>query len=215
MTEHLDFDALNDLVDGQLSPEKIVAAHAHLATCVRCQAAHDALTRTISAAAALPRDVVPPAASWDGVLARLAPRRRRVFNMSFAGLAAAALLIAALSAGVTALVMRNDTHDARVSSAPTQHSVQPRHIVFAAEEKSYAESAAQLEAMLAGRRDSLAPSTVATVERSLRVADSAIAEARAALERDPANRAIEAILVSNYDRKIDLLRRATELSPRT
>ena len=66
-----------------------------------------------------------------------------------------------------------------------------------------------------GRGDSLAPSTVATVERSLRIADSAIAEARSALEQDPANRVLGELFVSNYERKIDLLRRATELAPRT
>ena len=69
--------------------------------------------------------------------------------------------------------------------------------------------------MLDQRRDSLAPSTVATVERSARIADSAIAEARAALEHDPSNRVLADLLVSNYERKLDLLRRATELAPRT
>ena len=69
--------------------------------------------------------------------------------------------------------------------------------------------------MLDERRDSLAPSTVATVERSLRIADSAIAEARAALERDPSNAVLAALFTSNYERKIDVLRRATELAPRT
>jgi len=36
-----------------------------------------------------------------------------------------------------------------------------------------------------------------------------------ALEHDPANRVLADLLVSNYERKIDLLRRATELAPRT
>ena len=65
------------------------------------------------------------------------------------------------------------------------------------------------------RRDSLSASTVETVERSLRVADEAIAEAREALERDPSNGVLVRIFESNYERKIDLLRRATELAPRT
>jgi hypothetical protein len=56
---------------------------------------------------------------------------------------------------------------------------------------------------------------VATVERSLRIADSAIAEARDALERDPSNVVLERLFASNYERKIDLLRRANELAPRT
>ena len=56
---------------------------------------------------------------------------------------------------------------------------------------------------------------MATVEHSLRIADSAIAEARAALASDPANAALAALFNSNYERKIDVLRRATELAPRT
>jgi hypothetical protein len=56
---------------------------------------------------------------------------------------------------------------------------------------------------------------VETVERSLHVADAAIAEARDALARDPANGLLAEIFASNYERKIDLLRRATELAPRT
>jgi hypothetical protein len=89
----------------------------------------------------------------------------------------------------------------------------PAHLVVA--ERGYARSMEALWRTLDERRDSLAPSTVATVERSLRIADSAIAEARSALERDPANRVLADLLVSNYERKLDLLRRASELAPRT
>jgi hypothetical protein len=79
----------------------------------------------------------------------------------------------------------------------------------------YTRSIEALRRTLDERRDSLAPSTIATVERSARIADSAIAEARAALERDPANRVLEELLHSNYERKVDLLQRAAELAPRT
>ena len=86
---------------------------------------------------------------------------------------------------------------------------------LASAEQGYLRSAEALRRTLDERRDSLAPSTVATVERSLRIADSAIAEARAALERDPSNAVLAALFTSNYERKIDVLRRATELAPRT
>jgi hypothetical protein len=69
--------------------------------------------------------------------------------------------------------------------------------------------------MLHQRRASPAPSTVVVVERSLRIADSAIAEAREALARDPANRALAEIFASNHERKIELLERASELARRT
>ena len=103
----------------------------------------------------------------------------------------------------------------RASALPrtTEPAQLPAHLVVA--ERGYARSIDALWRTLDERRDSLAPSTVATVERSLRIADSAIAEARSALEQDPANRVLADLLVSNYERKIDLLRRATELAPRT
>ena len=89
----------------------------------------------------------------------------------------------------------------------------PAHLAVA--ERGYERSVDALWRTLDERRDSLAPSTVATVERSLRIADSAIAEARSALEQDPSNRVLAELFVSNYERKIDVLRRATELAPRT
>ena len=86
---------------------------------------------------------------------------------------------------------------------------------LASTETSFTRSVDVLQRTLSERRDSLAPSTVETVERSLRVADSAIAEARVALARDPSNGTLVKLFASNYARKIDLLRRATELAPRT
>jgi anti-sigma factor RsiW len=214
MTDHPDFGALNDLVDGRLTPERTAEVRAHLAACGHCQAAYGALGAVIDRAAALPRDVAPPPELWNEVRGRLATRPH-VASRRFTpnALAAAALLAAALGSGVTGLVMRQGHQGTeQVASVPPPPAL-PAQLTSI--EIRYAESAARLEATLAERRDSLAPATVATVERSLRIADSAIAEARAALERDPANRAIEAILASNYERKIDLLRRANALSPRT
>ena len=49
-------------------------------------------------------------------------------------------------------------------------------------------------------------------ERSLATIDSAIAEARAALAADPANEALVRNLSAHYERKVELLHRATELS---
>jgi hypothetical protein len=98
-------------------------------------------------------------------------------------------------------------------STPATAARLPAHLAVA--ELGYERSIDALRRTLDERRDSLAPSTVATVERSLRIADSAIAEARSALERDPSNRVLAELFASNYERKIDLLRRASELAPRT
>lgn len=181
----------------------------------------DELTR------ALPREIAPPSDLWSSIRAELAPRSSRGIRWT-AGwrLAAAGLVIAASSSILTLFAMRARdgerppvavyTADSAPAHARTpQHAPAqlPAHLVVA--ERSYARAIDALWRTLDERRDSLAPSTVATVERSLRIADSAIAEARSALEQDPANRVLADLLVSNYERKIDLLRRATELAPRT
>ena len=61
----------------------------------------------------------------------------------------------------------------------------------------------------------LDPATIATVERSLTTIDGAIAEARAALMRDPGNGTLSRLLASSYEQKVTLLRRASELTPRS
>ena len=175
--------------------------------------------------AALPREIAPPPDLWPAIRAELAPRSARTVRWT-AGwrLAAAGLLIAASSSILTLLAVRarDDARDAAVVATADRAPAHPRtpapaqlpaHLVVA--ERGYARSIDALWRTLDERRDSLAPSTVATVERSLRIADSAIAEARSALEQDPANRVLGELFVSNYERKIDLLRRATELAPRT
>jgi hypothetical protein len=68
-----------------------------------------------------------------------------------------------------------------------------------------------LEGILAARRADLDSSTVRAVEASLRVIDRAIAQARAALLRDPNNPYLNGHLRSTLDRKLDLLRRAAML----
>ena len=174
--------------------------------------------------AGLPREIAPPPDLWPAIRAELAPRAtRRVRWTAGWRLAAAGLVVAASSSILTLFTMRA-SDSARDSVAVTADRVPPHprtpappqlpaHLVAA--ERGYARSVDALWRTLDERRDSLAPSTVATVERSLRIADSAIAEARAALEQDPANRVLADLFVSNYERKIDLLRRATELAPRT
>jgi hypothetical protein len=170
--------------------------------------------------AALAREIVPPPDLWPAIRADLTPRSARTIRWNVRWrLAAAGLLIAASSSILTLLAVRQRerTHEmGAVATADTSSPMGarlPTHLVVA--ELGYTRSIDALRRTLDERRDSLAPSTVATVERSLRIADSAIAEARSALEHDPANRVLAELFVSNYERKVDLLRRATELAPRT
>ncbi|MEO7456893.1 MAG: hypothetical protein ABIY52_11575 [Gemmatimonadaceae bacterium] len=171
--------------------------------------------------AELPRDIAPPADLWADIRAGLEPRDAVALprtGMAFRTrqLIAAGLVVAVASSAITALALRNrGATQQAAEAAPSRPAAPELPVVLANAEHGYTRSVDALQRTLDERRDSLAPSTVATVERSLRVADSAIAEARAALTQDPANRALAALFASNYERKIDLMRRATELAPRT
>lgn len=83
---------------------------------------------------------------------------------------------------------------------------------FAATESAILVDLAALHAAFVAQRATLAPSTVAVVERSLATIDAAIAEARAALVADPANQSLAELLSTTYQHKVELLRRATEYS---
>ena len=73
-------------------------------------------------------------------------------------------------------------------------------------------AAEDLERVLAEGRGRLAPATVAVLERNLALIDAAIVEARAALEADPANADLRALLWGAHRQKLDLLDRATRLT---
>jgi hypothetical protein len=223
MTDHLSFEQLCDLADGACSPAAESAARAHLRACDDCTSRLSGITALAASTAALPQEIAPPADLWADIAKDLQPRhmlRRRAPVWQMRHLAAAAVIIAIASSALTALVLRDRATEvanvepaAQQLLAPSAEAALPARLASA--ENGYTRSVETLQRTLDERRDSLAPSTIATVERSLRIADSAIAEARDALTRDPANRALAALFASNYERKIDLLRRATELAPRT
>ncbi len=218
MTDHLKFDTLCDLADDALPPAAAEQARAHLATCDECAASAASLTALTTAAASLPRTAVPPDGLWADIRREIAPAARRPAARlpSMPWLAAAALFVAVVSSGLTYVAMRSGAPEATAAhseaAVPTKTALPAR---LASTEVRYNRDVEVLQRTLAERRDSLAPSTVVIIERSLRVADSAIAEARAALATDPSNAALAALFASNYERKIDLLKRATELTPRT
>jgi anti-sigma factor RsiW len=223
MTDHLSFEQLCDLADDACSPDAESAARAHLRVCEECTSRLSGITALAASTAALPQEIAPPADLWADIAKDLQPRhmlRRRARVWQMRHLAAAAVIIAIASSALTALVLR-DRHTEVANVEPpveqlrgsgTEPALPAR---LASAEDGYTRSVETLQRVLDERRDSLAPSTIATVERSLRIVDSAIVEARDALARDPANRALAALFASNYERKIDLLRRATELAPRT
>jgi tetratricopeptide (TPR) repeat protein len=82
-------------------------------------------------------------------------------------------------------------------------------------EQNYDGAIEELEQALAGTRATLDPRTVAVIEDNLRIIDEAIADARAALAADPNDVDLYQYLDHTLMKKIDLLRKATNLRAQT
>jgi hypothetical protein len=79
----------------------------------------------------------------------------------------------------------------------------------------YDREIARLRTLMNARRDQLDPATVAIIERNLAVIDTAIAESKAAIVRDPASRFLIESLNQSLQMKVELMRTAAVLPSRT
>lgn len=212
---HPTFEELSDFVDGRLTAASGRELETHLALCARCGHDRDRLEALLHRSRALPAEIAPPPEIWSAVQQRMAAApslgTRRVWL-----LAAAALLLVAVSSAVTALLVRRPQAVAVRRPEPAAPVAVVRLPVSArAVDADYQAVIRELDESLAQRRSQLSPATIAKVEASLRVVDQAIGEARRALAADPANRDLVDLLAASYERKLELLRRASELLPAT
>jgi hypothetical protein len=72
-----------------------------------------------------------------------------------------------------------------------------------------------LQKIVTQRKSQLDSSTVAIIERNLRIIDAAIEQSKAALAKDPASRLLSAQLTHALDKKVELLRTAALLPAST
>lgn len=70
----------------------------------------------------------------------------------------------------------------------------------------YGKEIEMLQRIVARRKSQLDSSTVAIIEKNLKIIDAAIEQSRAALARDPASRMLTGQLTHALDKKVDLLR---------
>ena len=82
-------------------------------------------------------------------------------------------------------------------------------------EAVYSKEIAALQHIVNDRRTQLDSSTVAIIERNLRIIDVAIEQSKAALAKDPASRLLSDQLTRALDKKVELLRRAAMLPVNT
>ena len=157
---------------------------------------------------------------------RVSLASRRI-SFSLPQLAAAAMLLVALTGGLvwsildsrrTELQARRDDIVIRRDDGTSSGDVPVRRdedvqivgITFA--DQQYDAAVSDLEKALNRERGRLDASTIAIVEHNLQIIDQAIAQARQALDADPANSYLSSHLVEARRRKLDLLRRATALT---
>ncbi|MFN2564557.1 MAG: zf-HC2 domain-containing protein [Gemmatimonadaceae bacterium] len=220
-TGHPSLEQLNELADRELARDSATAVERHVAACDVCRATLARLRALLERTATLPRSVDPPPEVWPALRARItrhAPaihRSRPRWAREWGLRAAAAVLLVVGSSAVTVLALRSRDAVRDAASPPRAGATPATSAAVIAVERSYAEVVDELTATFETQRGALAPETIATLERSLRVIDEAIAEARAALAADPANDAIVDVLSANYEQKVQLLRRASELRART
>jgi tetratricopeptide (TPR) repeat protein len=223
-------DKLSDYLDDELEAAERAAVDAHLRECADCTAVLNDLRRVIARAQAAAAATRPPQTDlWPGVAGRVErihqPRR---VSLTITQLAAAAVLVAAVSGGLVwqfggAKGLRNQTSaPGEVAQAfPGGRSAEPDRVAGADNvaivgvslaDDQYDAAVADLERALNQGRGKLDRATIAVVEQNLQTIDQAIAQAREALASDPANSYLSGHLVEARRRKLDLLRRATALT---
>ena len=184
-----------------------------------------------AAARALPQDIAPPPELLARVQVAIGERRVRALPSAVAptaaaprprwamprrlAAAAALLLVGALAgAGAVLLLQRDPAPGVAASGAPSTGTtpVVGASARSSAEFVAYDRAASDLALLLEQRRVTLRPGTAAVIERALAQIDTAMADVRAALARDPASRTLTDIMRRLYDQKLDLLKRSSALS---
>lgn len=243
-TTHVAEVDLHDYLDGELTPPRARALEDHVSSCRRCAHRLADLADLRTALGALPGMGAPARDLWPGIECRLDPDRSvQVLSVHGAGrpsaappvdggspsgpgrtglrrLAYAAGLAAAFAAG--ALAWRGDgappvaAPSAALSSVASGDGPATEAPVRFAASVEVRSAIADLEAILAQGRERLDPATLDVLDRSLATIDAAIAEAEAALARDPSSALLQDLLLSQERTKVRVLTRAaTRLLPST
>lgn len=205
-------DRLSEYLDGELDGDEAERLESRLAAEPRLRVLLEEL-RAVKRTASERPDLEAPAELWHGVRGRIEPahrhaaptgsaaqRRRLMFTLP--QLAAAAGIVLLLGIGIGRMA---DPAAEPVGGEPativSDDATGPRYPQFVAD----------LEGRLGAGRDVLDPETVRVIEQSLATIDSAIVQARTALEADPNNVYLNQHLASARAKKLRLLEDATTL----
>jgi anti-sigma factor RsiW len=209
---------LSEYVDDDLTADERAELETHLGSCDECRVAVAELREVAGRAHGL-EPVQPPRDLWPDIHDRIRgstvvalderrERRARRVTFSMPQLAAAAVVLLAVGAGAM-----------RVFSGPTEAgpvaAVAPAGLIAPAAATAMGPDVSSiiedLQFVLDEHRSRLDSATVRVLEENLATIDRAIAEARAALEADPANHYLNAHLAATLRTKVRLLNQAAAL----
>lgn len=197
------------------------------------------LDALLNRAGSLPREIIPKEESWVIIRDRIEQKRvrelspvagfhsndaaspvtealpitrppKQPFLRSTRG---AALIAATLFLAVTTFVVKQQ--GSIDGSSGAEYATDTARADMTGVFARYDEAATDLMNDLERRRTTLNPAVVAVLDSALVTLDAAILETRDALRETPDNKTIAQLLEVSYQQKLDLLRRANELSEAT
>jgi anti-sigma factor RsiW len=230
-------DRLSDYVDGSLSPAEARALESHLSGCPDCTVVLADLRDLVARARGI-REIDSSASAdlgsdlWPGIEARIRdlpvstvrvaePARAdgadrgawlaSRLSVSMPQLALAAVAFLAISSAIFWVAF-----DIGGREGTRRFAAGSSRIAMVPASSSPVEAALseikQLKRILRERREEIDPETLRALEESLRSVETAVDEARRALEADPDNSYIQSHLEELTERQLDLLRRAVALA---
>jgi len=211
---------LSAYLDDELDSASRNRLEAHLAGCPECAAVLADLRAIVAAAPHYPGRE-PSRDLWTSIESRLdevevvpigtarppdrLTARPPVRRFGWTALIAASLAMAAVGGGAVWLTLRQS----EPSDAPLAIVPPPAAPALPAAYREFDAAVQDLEQVLAAGRGRLDTVTVRLVEENLRKIDAALADARAAVQRDPANAYLNRQIAANMRLKLNLLRSAT------
>ena len=195
------FELVERYHSGNLPRLESEAVEQHLLSCDACRADFRFQRTLKTGVAALAREIAPPDRVWQGIQGRIGKRVSGSPTLAWwqrrGILAAAAIVLIALSSTITALLVPRPETAGSLGN-------------YSVTEATYQRAAEELAQALETRRTEMSPAALAVVEHNLRIIDEAIRETHAALAEDPRTERVAELLWASWEKKIDLLERAAQ-----
>lgn len=228
MSEHVSTARIHEALDGELTAAEMAVMEGHLLECTPCRDEYARLSEVVDSIRSLPRGGNAPDV-WGEIQARIGERvpgggeddvkvlalpgrgdrySARRISFSVPQLAAAAIVVSVLSAGIALRVARGPEVSPQLAQGSTPTLVGAAARAVSSEGSRYGEVVLQLEQILEEGRAVLSPETLTTIEASLTTVNAAITDVEQALADDPGSDLLLRML-ANYQRtKLGVLQRA-------